>query len=25
MRPIASRPMTEAESYFYDRKAKEGW
>ena len=23
MRPVASRPMTEAESYFYERKAKE--
>lgn len=23
MRPIASRPMTDAESFFYDRKAKE--
>jgi len=23
MRPIASRPMTEAESFFYERKARE--
>jgi uncharacterized DUF497 family protein len=23
MRPIASRPMTQHETYFYDRKAKE--
>jgi len=23
MRPLASRPMTESESFFYDRKARE--
>jgi len=23
MRPIATRPMTEAEDHFYERKAKE--
>ena len=23
MRPVASRPMTEAEAYFYDRKTRE--